>query len=96
MSEDERIELLRAVSDAHASLADAALELRRRLGRPSPLAKTAARTERAVFRFKRELQRFDPSEDPLPAGRPLPEIRQGGKVVDIERLRPGRLHDEES
>ena len=75
MSEDERLEMLETVLEAHASLADAALELRRRFSRQSPLAKAADKAEQEVFRLKRALQRFDLS-DPLPPlpGGPLPEV----------------------
>ena len=43
MSEDDRLKLLETVLEAHASLADAALELRRRFSRQSPLAKAAVK-----------------------------------------------------
>ena len=96
MREDERLKLLETVLEAHALLADAALELRRRLTRQSPLARTAARAERAVFRFKRELQRSELDEPPPPLARLLPEVRQGQQVIDIARLRPSKLPDEEA
>ena len=88
MSEDERLKLLETVLEAHASLADAALELRRRFSRQSPLAKTAVKAEQGAFRLKSELQRFDLT-DPLPslAGGPLPEGLQGQQVIDFARLR---------
>ena len=91
MSEDERLKLLETVLEAQALLADAALELRRRLGRPSPLAKTAVRAERQVFRLKSELQRSDVDE-------PEPEARfyRGGPFVEINRLRHGKGRGEES
>ena len=83
MSEDERLKLLETITEAHASLADAALELRRRFSRQSPLAKTAVKVEQQALRLKRELQRFDLS-DPLP---PLPGGRQDQQVIDFARLR---------
>ena len=88
MSEDERLKLLETVLDAHASLADAALELRRRFSRQSPLTKTAVKAEKEAFRLKRELQRFDLS-DPIPPlqGGPLSGVRQGQQMIDFERLR---------
>ena len=91
VSEDERLELLRSVSDAHASLADAALELRRRLGRSSSLSQKAVRAEQGVLRLKRELQRSDVDE-------PEPEARfyRGGPFVEINRLRHGKGRGEES
>ncbi|MDE0200362.1 MAG: hypothetical protein OXK78_19305 [Caldilineaceae bacterium] len=95
MSEDERRELLRTVSDAHASLTDAALELRRRLSRQSALTKRAVRAERQAFRLKRELQRFDLSEPPPPLdGEGLSAQRPGQQVIDFVRLRRKDLDGE--
>ena len=97
MSEDERLELLETVIKAHAALSDVALELRRRLTRQSPVTKAAVKVEQEAFRLKRELQRLDISE-PAPAARrgPLPEVRRGGKVIDVTRLRRGSLAGEET
>ena len=97
MSDDERLELLRTVLEAHASLADAALELRRRFSRQSPLTKTAVKAEQAVFRLKSALQRLDLSEPrpPLPSGG-LPGRRPGQQAIDFVRLRHGKGPDEES
>ena len=88
MSEDDRLKLLETVLEAHASLADAALELRRRLSRQSPLAKAADKAEQEAFRLKRELQRLSLEDPELPRRRDaVSEVRRGGKGVDIERLR---------
>ena len=97
MSEDERLEMVRTVAEAHAGLREIALRLRRRLPAKAPALKAALRAESGVFRLKRELQRLT-LEDPEPARRrqPLPEVRQGSKVVDLERLRRGKLPDEEA
>ena len=95
MSEDERLELLETVAEAHTRLADAALALRRRLTRQSPLAKVAVKAEQEAFRLKRELQRMD-LEVPVQKREPLPEVRRGGKVIDIERLRRGKIFDKET
>ena len=88
MSENERLELLETVIEAHTHLADAALALRRRLSRKSPLTKTAVKAEQEAFRLKRALQRFDLS-DPLPplGHRPLPELLQDVPAIDFEPLR---------
>ena len=80
MSENDRLKLLETVLEAHASLADAALDLRRRLSAQAPLAKAADKAEQEVFRLKRALQRFDVS-DPLPGG------RQDQQVLDFALLR---------
>ena len=82
MSEDERLKLLETVLEAHTSLADAALELRRRLTAQAPLTQAAVRAEQEAFRLKRALVEFDLA-DPLPPLRrgPLPVVLPGGKVV---------------
>lgn len=95
MSEDERLELLRSVSDAHASLADAALELRRRLGRSSSLSIKAVRAEQGVLRLKRELQRLDLSTPPPPLeDGGLPAQRPDQQAIDFVRLRRKDLDGE--
>ena len=87
MSEDERHEMLRTAGEAHAGHSEIAFKLRRRLTPKSPALKAAIRAEREAFRLKLELQRLD-IEDPEQAqGRsPLPEVRRGGKVADMEQL----------
>ena len=91
MSEDERLELLATVAEAHAALSDIALALRRRLTSKAPATKAAVKVEQEAFRLKRELGRLDLTEpDPAPRRGPLPEVRRGGKVIDIERLRRGK------
>ena len=95
MTEDERLQLTRAVSEAHASLQEAALRLRRLLPPKAPALKAALRAEREAFRLKRELQRMELAE-PDPRHAPLPEVRRGGKAVDVARLRPPKSPGEES
>ena len=95
MTEDERLQLTRAVSEAHASLQEAALRLRRELSPKAPALKAALRAESGVFRLRRELQRLDIAE-PGPRPQALPEVRRGGKVVDVGRLRRGKDRGEES
>lgn len=92
MSEDERQEMLRTVDEAHAGLKELAFRLRLRLTPKAPALKAAVRAEQDVFRLRRELQRLD-LENPDPAQKrgPLPEVRRGGQLVDIERLRRGKL-----
>ena len=51
MSEDERLELLETVVEAHTRLADAALALRRRLSTQSPLTQAAVQAEQESFRL---------------------------------------------
>ena len=88
MTEDERLQLLGTVSETHSALKEAALRLRRELSPKAPALKTAVKAEQWVYRLRRELQRMDPAE-PGSRHAPLPAVRQGGKVVDIERLRRG-------
>jgi len=97
MSEDERLELLCAATDAPADLKELALRLRRRLTSKAPATKAAVKAEQELFRLRRELQRLDLS-GPAPAERrgPLPGVRRGGKVIDIERLQRPKGHDEET
>ena len=91
MSEDERREMVATVAKAHAALREVALRLQRALTPKAPALKAAIKAERETFRLERELQRLD-IEDPEPAqGRQsLPEVRRGGKVIHLDRLRPPR------
>ena len=91
MSEDERQEMLRTVAEAHADLREIALRLRRRLPAKAAAAKAGVRAEQEAFRLKIELQRLVLADPDPAAGRgTLPEVRRGGKVIDIERLRRGK------
>ena len=46
------------------------------------------KAERVAFRLKRELEQLDITEpEPARHREPLAEVRRGGKVIDIERLR---------
>ena len=88
MNEDERLELLETVVEAHTRLADAALALRRRLSAQSPLTETAVQAEQEAFRLKRALQRFGLSDPRPPLARaPLPGGLPGVAAIGIERLR---------
>ena len=97
MTEDEREHLLSTVGQAHASLSEAALKLRLGLPPKTPARKTAMKAERAAFELKRALQRLDVKDGATITRREpsLPEVRRGGKVVDIESLlRHNDRHDE--
>ena len=88
MSEDERQEMLRTVAEAHAGLRELAFKLQRELTLKAPALKAAIRAEQEVFRLKRYLQQLDLENPELPRRRDVvSEVRQGGKVVDIDRLR---------
>ena len=96
MSEDERLGLLETVAKAHTRLADAALALRRRLTRQSPLTKAAVKAEQEAYRLKRELGRLALSEPaPAPRREPLPVVCRGDKAIDIGRLRRPKGPDDE-
>ena len=95
MTEDERLQLLGTVSEAHAAIRETALRLRRELSPKAPALKAALRAESGVFRLRRELQRMDLAE-PDPRRAPLPAVRQGGKVIDVGRLRPRKSPGEEA
>jgi len=91
MSEDERLELLRTATEAHADLKDLALRLRRHLTSKSPATKAAVKAEQELFRLRHDLQRIDLSgPDTAERSAPLSEVRRGGQVIDIERLRRGK------
>ena len=97
MTEDEREHLLSTVGQAHASLSEAALKLRLGLPPNTPARKTTMKAERATFELKRALQRLDVKDGATITRREpsLPEVRRGGKVVDIESLpRHNDRHDE--
>ena len=88
MSEDERLELAAAAAEAHAGLKEIAFRLRWQLGPKAPVLKAALKVEQEAFLLKRELERLDLT-DPVQGERrqALPDVRRGGKVIDIDRLR---------
>lgn len=96
MSEAERQEMLGSIAEAHAAISEAAFKLRRELPLKAPVTKAAVKAEQEAFRLKRELGRFDLTEpDPAPRRAPLPEVRRGGKLVDLDRLRKRKGPDDE-
>ena len=87
MTEDERQYLLRTVAEAHVGLSEVAFKLRRELTPKAPALKTAIKAERETFHLKGELQRLDMEDLEQAKGREsLPEVRRGGKVVDVDQL----------
>ncbi len=87
MNEDERQRLLETVAEAHGGLSEVAFQLRRELTPKAPALKAAIKAEREIFRLKRELQRLNIEDLEQAKGRTsLPEVRRGGKVVDVDRL----------
>ena len=97
MTDDEREHLLSTVGQAHAGLSEVALKLRLGLPPNTPARKTAMKAERAAFELKRALQRLDVKDvASITRREPLfPEVRRGGKVVDIASLlRHTDRHDE--
>ena len=86
MSEDERLELVRTAGEAHSGISEIAFRLRRELPAKAPALKEALKAEQRAFRLKRELQKLD-IQDPARRREPLAEVRRGGKVIDVERLR---------
>ena len=96
MTEDERQQLIETEAEAHAGLSEVASRLRREMRPKAPVLKAAIKVEREAFRLKRELQRLDIENDEQAKGREsLPEVRRGGKVVDIDQLRRQKVrHDE--
>ena len=95
MSEDERQEMVRTIAEAHDGLKEIAFKLRRQLGTKNRALMAAVQAEQEAFRLKRELQRLSLEDPELPRRRDaVSEVRRGGKGVDIERLRRGKLPDE--
>ena len=97
MTEDEREHLLSTVGQAHAGLSEVALKLRLGLPPKTPALKTAIKAERVTFDLKRSLQRLEVKDVETITRRAalLPEVRRGGKVVDLESLlRHENRHDE--
>ena len=96
MTQDERQNLLGTVAEAHAGLSEVTFKLRREVTPKAPVLKVAIKAERETFRLKLELQRLD-IEDPEQAKghESLPEVRRGGKVVDMDQLLRQKVrHDE--
>ena len=96
MTEDERRKLAGTVAEAHAGLREVAFQLRRELTPKAPALKAAIKAERETFRLQRELERLDGADpEPVQGRTSLPEVRRGGKVVDLDRLRWRKVrHDE--
>ena len=96
MTEDERQNLLETVAEAHGGLSEVTFKLRRELTTKAPALKAAIKAEREIFRLKRELQRFDVEDFEQAKGRTsLPEVRRGGKAVDMEQLRRQKVRNDE-
>ena len=96
MTEDERQNLLRTVAESHAGLSEVTLKLRRHLPPKAPVLKTAIKAERGAFHLKRTLQQLVVEDlEHASEGKSLPEVRRGGKVVDVgSLLRPKARHQE--
>ncbi len=75
------------------TVSDLASQLRNRCSPKASVVKNAVKAERTVYQLKRELQKFDFGAER--EGKALPEVRQGGKVVDMEQLGRGTVrHDD--
>ncbi len=93
LSADDREELLARITEAHNTVSDLASQLRNRCSPKASVVKTAVKAERAVYQLKHELQKFDFGD--VPEGQVLPEVRRGGKLVDMEQLRRRKVrHDD--
>ena len=96
MNEDERQRLLETVAEAHGGLSEVAFKLRRELTTKAPALKAAIKAEREIFRLERELQRLNIEDLEQAKGRTsLPEVRRGGKVVDVDQLLRQKPRDDE-
>ena len=96
MNEDERQHLLETVAEAHGGLSEVTFKLRQELTPKAPALKAVIKAEREIFRLKRELQRLNIEDLEQAKGRTsLPEVRRGGKVVDVDRLLRQKPRDDE-
>ena len=96
MTEDERQNLLETAAEAQGGLSEIAFKLRRELTPKAPSLKAAIKAEREIFRLKRELQRLDVEDLEQAKGRTsLPEVRRGGKAVDVDQLLRQKPRDDE-
>ena len=96
MTEDERQDLLRTASESHASLSEVALKLRRHLPPKAPALKIAIKAERGAFHLNRTLQQLVVEElEHVNGGKSLPEVRRGGKVIDLGPLLRSKARNEE-
>ncbi|MDA2938000.1 hypothetical protein MYX75_07040 [Acidobacteria bacterium AH-259-A15] len=84
LTESEREGLLDELTEAHNVVSKVLSELRSRYSVKSPPVKAAAKAERGLFQLKRQLLKMDVEETPTRT--PLPEVRRGGKVVDLGDL----------
>ena len=84
MTESERAELLAELTEAHNVVSKLLSDLRGRYSAKMPVVKAAAKAERHLFHLKQELGKLE--LEGVPARTPLPEVRRGGKVVDVEEL----------
>ena len=96
MTEDERQNLLGTVAEAQGGLSEVAFKLRRELKPKAPALKAAIKAYREIFRLKRELQRLDVENlEHAKRLKSLPEVRRGGKVVDVDQLLRQKPRDDE-
>ncbi len=84
LTEAEREELLAEVTEAHNVVSKLARELRSRYSHKAAAVKAAAKAERDLFQLKRAMQKMDLNE--APGKPPLPVVKRGGRVVDVEKL----------
>ena len=96
MTEEERQNLLETVAEAHDGLSEVAFKLRRKLTPKAPALKAAIKAEREIFRLKRELQRLNIEDLEQAKDRTsLPEVRRGGKAVDVGQLLREKARNDE-
>ena len=97
MTEDERQNLIETVAEAQGGLSEIAFKLRRELTPKAPALKAAIKAKREIFRLKREHQRLDVEDLEQAKGRTsLPEVRRGGKAVDLDQLLRKKAQNDES
>jgi hypothetical protein len=84
LDEEERADLLARINDAHGQVTAAVSDLRRRYAAKAAVVKAAVKAERYLFTLRREMEKLEDGE--APARPSLPEVRRGGKAVDLGQL----------
>jgi hypothetical protein len=87
LNEDERKEMLARISEAHGQVVVAVSDLRRRYAPKAAVIKAAVKAERDLFVLSREMEKLEGAQ--TPERESLPEVRRGGKVIDIGELGGG-------
>ena len=84
LTEQGREQILAELTEAHNAISKLLSDLRRRYSAKSAVLKAAAKAERDLFHFKREILKLDLENPPVRS--PLPSLTRGGKVIDPDQI----------